>query len=151
MSRRSFVALLHRALLALPLVGISATACRENSSEHGPQKFSLGLITDFSAGVNLRELERLLVLREDRGATSAFRAVSLLCTHQTCLLSFQGTSSGFQCPCHGSRFSMRGEVLHGPATESLPWYQLQTSKDGMRLVVDRHAKVAPSWELIVSI
>lgn len=39
------------------------------------------------------------------------------CTHQGCELNVAG--GAFNCPCHGSEFSIRGEVLEGPAEHNL--------------------------------
>jgi len=49
-----------------------------------------------------------------------FTAVSAICTHQGCEVSFDASSKGFACPCHGSRFDGTGKVLNGPATAPLP-------------------------------
>jgi len=61
------------------------------------------------------------------------RAVSAVCTHLGCIL--EKTTEGFECPCHGSKYNDRGEVLSGPAPTDLKWYMLQKANDG-RLVVD---------------
>jgi glycine/D-amino acid oxidase-like deaminating enzyme/nitrite reductase/ring-hydroxylating ferredoxin subunit len=56
------------------------------------------------------------VFRDDKGA---LHAVSLRCTHLGCLLRFNGAERSWDCPCHGSRFDVDGNVLEGPATGSL--------------------------------
>jgi glycine/D-amino acid oxidase-like deaminating enzyme/nitrite reductase/ring-hydroxylating ferredoxin subunit len=56
------------------------------------------------------------VYREPDGTV---HAVSLRCTHLGCLLRFNGAERSWDCPCHGSRFSVDGEVLEGPATRPL--------------------------------
>ncbi|GAB3278386.1 FAD-dependent oxidoreductase [Parasphingorhabdus pacifica] len=45
--------------------------------------------------------------------------VSLRCTHLGCLLRFNGAELSWDCPCHGSRFDVDGEVLEGPAVHPL--------------------------------
>jgi Rieske Fe-S protein len=45
--------------------------------------------------------------------------VSLRCTHLGCLLRFNSAERSWDCPCHGSRFDVDGNVLEGPATKPL--------------------------------
>jgi nitrite reductase/ring-hydroxylating ferredoxin subunit len=54
-----------------------------------------------------------------RDAAGALHAVSLRCTHLGCLLRFNGAERSWDCPCHGSRFDVDGEVLEGPASKPL--------------------------------
>lgn len=46
-------------------------------------------------------------------------AVSPRCTHLGCQLSWNGAERSWDCPCHGSRFTPEGEILHGPAVNRL--------------------------------
>lgn len=41
------------------------------------------------------------------------------CTHMGCALNFNNAEESWDCPCHGSRFSKDGKVLHCPAINSL--------------------------------
>jgi glycine/D-amino acid oxidase-like deaminating enzyme/nitrite reductase/ring-hydroxylating ferredoxin subunit len=61
-------------------------------------------------------LGKIGVYRDDHGA---LHAVSLRCTHLGCLLRFNSAERSWDCPCHGSRFDVDGEVLEGPATQPL--------------------------------
>ncbi len=54
-----------------------------------------------------------------RDETGAVHAVSLRCTHLGCLLHFNEAEPSWDCPCHGSRFSVEGDVLQGPAIHPL--------------------------------
>jgi nitrite reductase/ring-hydroxylating ferredoxin subunit len=56
------------------------------------------------------------VYRDEDGA---LHAVSLRCTHLGCLLRFNGAERSWDCPCHGSRFDVDGNVLEGPAVRPL--------------------------------
>jgi cytochrome b6-f complex iron-sulfur subunit len=65
-------------------------------------------------------------------------AISSVCTHLGCLVAL--TESGFQCPCHGSKYNQEGKVIAGPAPRSLPWLDITRSVDGS-LVVDAGKEV----------
>jgi len=41
------------------------------------------------------------------------------CPHLGCALRFNSAERTWDCPCHGSRFGERGELLHGPAQRPL--------------------------------
>ena len=52
---------------------------------------------------------------------SGYRALSLICTHNGCIVTYAGTR-GFACPCHGATYSTTGAVTGGPAPSNLPSY-----------------------------
>ncbi|MFG2636685.1 FAD-dependent oxidoreductase [Streptomyces sp. NPDC048362] len=60
--------------------------------------------------------DRLAVHRDDAGT---LHAVSARCTHLGCLVAFNRAECAWECPCHGSRFAVDGEVLQGPAVRPL--------------------------------
>jgi cytochrome b6-f complex iron-sulfur subunit len=64
-------------------------------------------------------------------------AVSTVCTHLGCLV--KPTGEGFECPCHGSKFSSEGTVTRGPAPQPLPW--LKVSVSGGMVTVDEGTAV----------
>lgn len=61
-------------------------------------------------------LKKLAVYRDDEGALHCHCAK---CPHLGCIVQWNSTERTWDCPCHGSRFSAYGSVLHGPATASL--------------------------------
>lgn len=70
--------------------------------------------------------EKAGILKVDGQEVAAFResdgslhAVSAKCSHMGCLLGWNESDRTWDCPCHGSRFSLQGEVIHGPATRAL--------------------------------
>jgi len=60
--------------------------------------------------------EKVAAFRDEQGE---IHAVSAKCTHMGCILGWNPTDRTWDCPCHGSRFAMTGEVLHGPAVSAL--------------------------------
>jgi glycine/D-amino acid oxidase-like deaminating enzyme/nitrite reductase/ring-hydroxylating ferredoxin subunit len=60
--------------------------------------------------------ERLAVYKDKQGE---LHAVSAVCTHLGCIVGWNSAEKSWDCPCHGSRFSTEGRVLHGPAVEDL--------------------------------
>jgi glycine/D-amino acid oxidase-like deaminating enzyme/nitrite reductase/ring-hydroxylating ferredoxin subunit len=60
--------------------------------------------------------KRTAVFRDEGGR---LRAVSAVCTHMGCVLGWNSLDRTWDCPCHGSRFSLEGAVIHGPATTDL--------------------------------
>lgn len=53
-----------------------------------------------------------------------FMALSIKCTHLGCVINYNNTTGGFNCPCHASQFSPRGEVVSSPATRPLDYYPM---------------------------
>jgi menaquinol-cytochrome c reductase iron-sulfur subunit len=52
-------------------------------------------------------------------------AYSPQCTHLGCAYHWEESGNEFVCPCHGSRFSIDGKVLAGPASRPLDRYPVQ--------------------------
>jgi glycine/D-amino acid oxidase-like deaminating enzyme/nitrite reductase/ring-hydroxylating ferredoxin subunit len=60
--------------------------------------------------------KRCAVYRDEDGTA---HAVSARCTHLGCVVAFNPAETTWECPCHGSRFGVDGEVLQGPAVRPL--------------------------------
>lgn len=59
----------------------------------------------------------------------SYVALDLTCTHQGCALSKRREQ--LVCPCHGSRFDLKGAVLRGPAAEPLRTYTAELDGDAV--------------------
>ncbi|MBS1189775.1 MAG: oxidoreductase [Rhodocyclaceae bacterium] len=54
-----------------------------------------------------------------RDEAGLIHRLSPVCTHMGCILHWNPAERSWDCPCHGSRFGVGGEVLHGPALRPL--------------------------------
>ncbi|MCR6642195.1 MAG: FAD-dependent oxidoreductase [Sporocytophaga sp.] len=60
--------------------------------------------------------EKVAVAKDANGEV---HAVSPVCTHLKCNVHFNNAEQTWDCPCHGSRFSIDGSVMYGPAVDPL--------------------------------
>ena len=84
-------------------------------------------LTDSSSDVLDLSPDEGEVVHHGSSATGVYRdeagelhAVSAVCPHMGCILRWNDTDPGWDCPCHGSRFAVDGRVIDGPAVEDLP-------------------------------
>jgi nitrite reductase/ring-hydroxylating ferredoxin subunit len=130
MNRRQFVL----------TVAAASVACACGSSDHahgaeasGP--VDAGAITDYprdGAYDKLAKEKRVMLIRQgDR-----LYATTATCTHRNCVLKSVG--GDMRCGCHGSRFSLDGNVIKGPARDPLPRYAI--SSNNGRIAVDPSRK-----------
>lgn len=66
------------------------------------------------------------VYRDDKGG---LHSVSAVCPHLGCMVGFNRAEKSWDCPCHGSRFSTDGQLLHGPAMKDLEKVVLSGERD----------------------
>jgi cytochrome b6-f complex iron-sulfur subunit len=105
--------------------------------EGPPERFPLGLPSDFKTGtLTWLQDKQIFVLRDGGG----FAAFSSRCTHLGCTV--RRTADGFFCPCHGARYDEKGRVIAGPAREPLPWFEVWAEPDG-RIWIDTGKRVPP--------
>jgi glycine/D-amino acid oxidase-like deaminating enzyme/nitrite reductase/ring-hydroxylating ferredoxin subunit len=64
-----------------------------------------------------------------RDEEGKLHAVSAVCTHMGCILGWNETDRSWDCPCHGSRFALDGEVIHGPAVKALAKAQVPAAAE----------------------
>jgi cytochrome b6-f complex iron-sulfur subunit len=63
--------------------------------------------------------------------SSGYNAFSLVCTHQGCIVGYNG--SQFVCPCHGGRYDSNGNVISGPPPS--PLQKLTVTQSGNILTI----------------
>lgn len=54
-----------------------------------------------------------------RDETGTLHVVSAYCTHMRCVVHWNTAEKTWDCPCHGSRFTINGDVIEGPAIGNL--------------------------------
>jgi glycine/D-amino acid oxidase-like deaminating enzyme/nitrite reductase/ring-hydroxylating ferredoxin subunit len=60
--------------------------------------------------------ERVAAYRDDQGV---LHTLDPSCRHMGCIVSWNDAERTWDCPCHGSRYNVRGEVVHNPAVHGL--------------------------------
>lgn len=129
-----------RAVLGAGVIGVSAaaiTACGGDGSaqdEQARQWVSLTLDEPLQAGQSLsvaHQQQQILLHSPGEGQVLAFSAV---CPHQGCTVGVE--EDRFECPCHGSRFTLAGEWESGPAEQPLQRYEAEfDGQDSVRVLL----------------
>ena len=86
------------------------------SGYFGPKRHSFDELRPGEAAILRIDGQNVAGYRDEAGA---LHAVSAACTHMGCVVGWNETDRSWDCPCHGSRFTMTGEVIHGPAVKPL--------------------------------
>ncbi len=75
-----------------------------------PDDYAMGTVSEI-----WKDEQKVWMLRTENGL---FTLISI-CTHLGCTPNWFESEQLFKCPCHGSVFTMEGDVLSGPAPEPL--------------------------------
>lgn len=75
----------------------------------------------------------------------SFLALSRTCTHLGCSVPWDDKAEKFICPCHGSAFSLRGEVLSAPAQRPLDTFPVRV-ENGIVKVNITHSRKRDRFE-----
>lgn len=128
LSRRDFLKLTTNSLLALAAaLGLGGLIRYLSYQFDSPPRneFDIGPETDYppNSRTVLAHIPAV-VIHDDEG----LKVMSLSCTHLGCMV--EPRNFGFECPCHGSRYSPDGSVVKGPAASNLPKLRLVKAEDG---------------------
>ena len=130
MTRRDFSRNAGLTLLsATGLMTLSTLSCSDDDSPTSPGGSTGGLTININDHAALGQVGGVKAFSYEgtpiyvfRTGENSFRALSRLCTHQSCEVDWEASSKKLICPCHGSEFSDTGAALKGPATRALPEY-----------------------------
>jgi len=115
------------AITELSLAGFRFLSPRKADGEFGGL-FNLGPYEQYPAGsVTPVEAGRFYLVRLPEGG---FLALYRRCTHLGCAVPYDPSVGKFICPCHGSEFTMEGDVLNEPAPRPLDLFPLFINKFG---------------------
>jgi glycine/D-amino acid oxidase-like deaminating enzyme/nitrite reductase/ring-hydroxylating ferredoxin subunit len=67
--------------------------------------------------------ETMALYKDEHGS---LHAVNPTCTHMKCSVAWNSAEKSWDCPCHGARYSVDGDVLNGPADANLELIELRS-------------------------
>jgi cytochrome b6-f complex iron-sulfur subunit len=139
-NRRDFLTRVGLAACATAAVGsgvVTLDYLRPKVLFEPPTRFRAGSPLDYPEGtVRFNKQQKAYVM----GVSGGVFALSAVCTHLGCITRFLSDEKCIACPCHGSRFDLEGNVIHGPAPRALSWLEVQSDAAG-NLVVDTSVAV----------
>ncbi len=105
-------------------------SCSKGSNTAAPANvnFTLDLTAPANSGLNTVGgsviSNGVIVIRS---SSSAFTALSSVCTHEGCIVAYQQSGSKLHCPCHNGVFDINGNVVSGPPPSALQKYSVTQS------------------------
>ena len=77
-----------------------------------------------SAVIKVKGQEVLFI----RDSIATIQAFDPTCTHRGCKVTFNAKKNRIECPCHGSAFDLKGNVVKGPARGALQAFGAKLQK-----------------------
>jgi Rieske Fe-S protein len=133
--RRGFLKLNTRLLFWLAgLLGLGGLIrfFSHESDTSPPSLYNLGPVNDLANDPKIIYQDIPAVLYR---TGNDFTAYSLRCTHLGCTL--ENGEENYSCPCHGSKFSLDGKVLKGPALDDLAELGIEINEESHLLINTR--------------
>jgi Rieske Fe-S protein len=136
--RRRFLKVIAQGGAALGAVGLGVTATGCAGGPSGP--IPAGNVSSMAEGTLQAVSGEGVAIGRDAGG---LYAMSLICTHQGCDMSSQGSVSaqGITCFCHGSTFDVNGNPIAGPARSPLQHFAVTVDAAGA-ITIDAGTDVA---------
>ena len=137
MNRRELIRSIAAGTATVFIVPSVLTSCQEDQPD--PENPDNNILTvDLTSPNNSslasegssKVIDNVLIINTGDG----FIALSSVCTHQGCQVTYDHGAENLPCPCHGSIFSTTGSVLNGPASSPLKKYDV--TQEGDILTID---------------
>lgn len=114
-------------LLSAPMI---LNSCSDDSTEEDPGKDPVGITVDLNepAYANLKTVGGFAYKGDIiiiRSSNTGYIALSKVCTHQGCTVTYNSSNNNLPCPCHGSLYTINGTVINGPAPNPLKSYDVK--------------------------
>lgn len=143
MQRRDFISNLSQmttfvcagSLLAACSKSSGSPSGNNNNNGSGSTLITADLNSELASVGDSKVAGSAIVIRTATGnAASSFVALSLVCTHQGCIVAFDESNDVFNCPCHGSKYNGTGAVLNGPAAQPLKKFTVHVSGSALTVI-----------------
>ncbi len=125
--RRSFLKTVP-ALLAAPALWLMSSLAKRAGMQ--PENADTLQTIPIAIDNGIRFYDKVIVITSAEGVA----VFSSTCPHMGCRIN-RAEGSELVCPCHGSRFNVRGEVVHGPAGRPLQPLRFELDRAGAVLHV----------------
>lgn len=132
-NRREFVGWMSMGAIVTSVIG-----CNDNIGESSQQSTQSDKesSSEFQVVGTVDELDEQGSLTDEMTGVMVIRnpsndliALNPTCPHKACTVEVSEDNERLDCPCHGSQFTIRGEVLQGPANKPLTNYEVKTEDD----------------------
>lgn len=132
MNRRELIRNIAAGTATVFIVPSFLTSCQEDQPEpENPDasKLTVDLTSTNNSSLTStggsKVIENIIIINTGDG----FIALSSVCTHSGCQVTYNHGNENLPCPCHGSIFSTSGAVLNGPASSPLKTYDVMQEGD----------------------
>ena len=139
-------------LIGLPLVSFFISPAFKKSKEkwvdigpvgnfNSPEPISVKYDRDLKDGWDLKKVSATVWVYKSAGELVA---ISPICTHLGCSVSFDSGRDSFACPCHGGLYDKSGAVIGGPPPKPLMRHETKIT-DGNLIIgktIDHNPSVA---------
>lgn len=128
MDRKDFIKRSALVCGAIMVGGALIESCKKNNPAPAPVNFSINLTDPTYAALKtvggFIENSNAIVIRT---GASTYVALSDICTHAGCTVSYYNSQNQIVCPCHGGAYDINGNVIAGPPPSALAKYNVSVS------------------------